>query len=87
MPDRGRSRVNTRSAGFPDVVFFNTHRQQLYVAIGDPGVIDVFDTTTMERIASVPTEKGAHTIALAPGGDRLYAFLPATHRAAIYQAS
>ena len=74
-------------SGVPDVVFFNTHRQQLYVAIGDPGVIDVFDTTTMERIASVPTEKGAHTTALTPGGDRLYAFLPATHRAAIYQVS
>jgi hypothetical protein len=50
-------------------------------------VIDVFDTATMERIASVPTEKGAHTTALTPGGDRLYAFLPATHRAAIYQVS
>src|SRR6516225_9452672 len=68
-------------------VISKPHRQQLYVAIGDPGVIDVFDTTTMERTASVPTEKGAHTTALAPGGDRLYAFLPATHRAAIYQVS
>jgi hypothetical protein len=59
----------------------------LYVAIGDPGVIDVFDTATMERIATVPMQKGAHTTVLAPGGDRLYAFLPATHRAAIYQVS
>jgi DNA-binding beta-propeller fold protein YncE len=74
-------------SGVPDVVFFNTQRHQLYVAIGDPGVIDVFDTATMERIGSVPTEKGTHTTALAPGGDRLYAFLPATHRAAIYQVS
>jgi hypothetical protein len=74
-------------SGVPDVVFFNIHRQQLYVAIGDPGAIDVFDTTTMERIASVQTEKGAHTTALAPCGDRLYPFLPATHRAAIYQVT
>ena len=71
--------------GVPDVVFFNGARQQLYVAIGDPGVIDVFDTSTMKRIGSVPTEKGAHTTALAPEGNCVYAFLPATHRAAVYQ--
>ena len=72
-------------SGTPDVIWFNRQRRQLYVAIGDPGVIDVFDTDTMERIATVPTEKGAHTTALAPAGDRLYAFLPQTHRAAIYR--
>ena len=72
-------------SGVPDVVFFNAARRQLYVAIGDPGVIDVFDTAAMTRIASVATETGAHTTALAPAGDRLYAFLPATHRAAVYQ--
>jgi DNA-binding beta-propeller fold protein YncE len=71
-------------SGVPDVVFFNRQRQQLYVAVGDPGVIDVFSTATMERLAIVETEPGAHTTALSPAGDRLYAFLPRTHRAAIY---
>ena len=71
-------------SGVPDVVFFNRQRQQLYVAIGDPGVIDVFSTSTMERLAIVETEAGAHTTALSPAGDRLYAFLPRTHRVAIY---
>jgi DNA-binding beta-propeller fold protein YncE len=74
-------------SGVPDVVFFNRHRRQLYVAIGDPGVIDVFDTETMARISSVATEPGAHTTALSPAGDRVYAFLPATHRAAVYQVN
>ncbi len=74
-------------SGVPDVVFFNAARAQLYVAIGDPGVIDVFDTRSPQRIGSVATEKGAHTTALAPTGDRLYVFLPQTHRAAIYQVS
>lgn len=74
-------------SGVPDVVWFNAHRRQLYVAVGDPGVIDVFDTVRMERIGSVATEKGAHTTALAPAGDHVYAFLPATHRAAVYQVS
>src|SRR5262249_50753480 len=76
---------NTLS-GAPDVVFFDRVHRRLYVAVGDPGIIDVFDTQTMEKLASVTTEKGAHTFALGPGGDQVYAFLPATHRAAIYKA-
>jgi DNA-binding beta-propeller fold protein YncE len=85
--DAGSGRVISEQplSGVPDVVFFNRQRGQLYVAIGDPGVIDVFDTRTMARIGSISTEAGAHTTALAPAGDRLYAFLPATHRAAVYQ--
>jgi DNA-binding beta-propeller fold protein YncE len=73
-------------SGTPDVVFFNGARQKLYVAVGDPGVIDVFDTATMESLGQIATEKGAHTLALAPSGDRVCAFLPETHRAAIYRA-
>jgi DNA-binding beta-propeller fold protein YncE len=72
-------------SGAPDVIFLNPARRHLYVAIGDPGVIDVLDTVTLKRLESVPTEKGAHTLAFAPTGNRVYAFLPETHRAAIYQ--
>jgi DNA-binding beta-propeller fold protein YncE len=72
-------------SGKPDVVFFNRQRRHLYVAIGDPGVIDVFSTAPMEKLATVETEAGAHTTALSPTGDRPYAFLPRTHRAAIYE--
>jgi DNA-binding beta-propeller fold protein YncE len=72
-------------SGVPDVVFFNRQRQHLYVAVGDPGVIDVFSTSPLEKLATVETEAGAHTTALSPAGDRLYAFLPRTHRAAIYE--
>ena len=71
-------------SGVPDVIFFNRRRQHLYVAVGDPGVIDVFSTSSMERLATIETEAGAHTTALSPAGDRLYAFLPGSHRAAIY---
>jgi DNA-binding beta-propeller fold protein YncE len=71
--------------GVPDVVFFNRQRQQLYVAIGNPGIIDVFSTSDMKKIATIETEPGAHTTALSPDGDRLYAFPPRTHRAAIYE--
>jgi DNA-binding beta-propeller fold protein YncE len=72
-------------SGAPDVVWFNPKRQQLYVAIGDPGVVDVFDTGTMRSLGSVATEKGAHTTAFPPSGDTLIAFLPQTHRAALYR--
>src|SRR5215470_8636816 len=61
-------------SGTPDVVFFNPARHHLYVAVGNPGVIDVFDTARMVRIGRTDTERGAHTIAFAPAGDRVYAF-------------
>lgn len=72
-------------SGVPDVMFFNRQRQHLYVAIGDPGVVDVFATSPVEKLATVETEAGAHTTALSPAGDRLYVFLPRSHRAAIYE--
>jgi len=73
-------------SGAPDVVFFDRVYKRLYVAVGDPGVIDIFDTKTMEKLAGVATERGVHTFALAPDGDQVYAFLPKSHRAAIYEA-
>lgn len=72
-------------SGVPDVVFFNRQRQHLYVAVGDPGVIDVFSTASMNKLATVETEPGAHTTALSPTGDWLCAFLPRSHRAAILE--
>jgi DNA-binding beta-propeller fold protein YncE len=71
-------------SGAPDVIFFNRRNSHLYVAVGEPGVIEVFDTQRMQWLATISTEKGTHTLALAPAGDRLYAFCPQTHRAAVY---
>jgi DNA-binding beta-propeller fold protein YncE len=72
-------------SGVPDVVFYNRQHRQLYVAIGDPGVVDIFSTAPMERLGTTTTERGAHTTALSSNGDRLYVFLPARNRAAIYE--
>ncbi len=72
-------------SGSPDVVFLNPRRDHLYVAVGDPGVIDVFDVRSGERIEVRPTERGAHTIAFEPEADRVYAFLPGSHRAAVFE--
>lgn len=87
--DAGTGKVLNESklSGVPDVVWFNPERRQLSVAVGDPGVIDVFDTTSMKSLGSVATERGAHTTAVPPSGDGLYVFLPGSHRAAIYRSA
>jgi DNA-binding beta-propeller fold protein YncE len=79
----GRVLDQGKLSGVPDVVWFNPKRRQLYVAVGDPGVVDVFDTATMQSRGSVAIEQGTHTTAFPPSGDQLIAFLPATHRAAL----
>ncbi len=81
----GKILAEAELSGTPDVVWFHRRRQQLYVAVGDPGVIDVFETRGLNRIGRVQTERGAHTTALSLADDRVYAFLPLTHRAAIYE--
>lgn len=84
--DAGTGKVLSQGklSGVPDVVWFNPKRRQLYAAVGDPGVVDVFETTTMKSLGIIVTEKGAHTTAFPLTGDTLIAFLPQTHRAAIY---
>ena len=71
-------------AGVPDVIFFNPERRHLYVAIGEPGLIEVFETDRMRRLETVRTEAGAHTLGFDQPRNTIYAFLPNTHRALIY---
>jgi DNA-binding beta-propeller fold protein YncE len=80
----GAVRGEQEISGVPDVVFLNAALRRLYVTIGDPGVIDVFDTDTMRRRECVLTERGAHTIGFDAARNTVYAFLPETHRAAVY---
>jgi DNA-binding beta-propeller fold protein YncE len=72
-------------SGVPDVVFFNAALRRVYVAVGDPGVIDVFDTTPLRRHETIVTEAGAHTLSFDAVRNVVCAFLPGTHRAAVYQ--
>jgi hypothetical protein len=39
-------------------------------------LIEVFDVGRLERVDTVTTELGAHTIAVDPDHQRVYAFLP-----------
>ena len=64
--DAGSGRVlgDVPLSGTPDVIFLHQQSRRLYVAVGDPGVIDVIDIGRMRRLEMVPTEAGAHTLAL-----------------------
>jgi len=85
--DSGHVFATEAIAGVPDVVAFNTALRRLYVAIGDPGVIEVFDTAPLRRHETVATEAGAHTLSFDAARSIVCAFLPASHRAAVYRDS
>jgi len=83
--DSGEVLASETIAGAPDVVFVNATRGRVYMAIGDPGVIEVFDTTPLRRHETVATEVGAHTLSFDATRNIVCAFLSATHRAAVYE--
>lgn len=80
----GKVLLESDLSGTPDVIFFNAARKHLYVAVGDPGVIDLFDTDTLKRLDVIPTARGAHTLAFDAARNKVYAFLPQAHSAAVY---
>ena len=82
--DSGEARRAVGLSGTPDVIFLHSPSKRLYVAVGDPGVIDVIDVQTMRREEVVTTEAGAHTLALDRKRNKVYAFLPRSHRAAVF---
>jgi hypothetical protein len=49
--------------GEPDAIWFNPERQELYVAIGDPGSLEVLDCQRLVVTEQLDTEQGAHTTA------------------------
>jgi hypothetical protein len=83
--DTGEILRAERIAGIPDVVFLDAGLNHLYIALGDPGVIEVFDTTSLRRLETVPTEAGAHTLSFDAARHVVCAFLPAAHRAAVFE--
>jgi DNA-binding beta-propeller fold protein YncE len=82
--DTRRVRHVSELSGPPDVIFYNSRLHHLYVAIGEPGVIDVFNTDTMKLVQKARTELGTHTIAYKSDADKVYAFMPESHRASLF---
>jgi DNA-binding beta-propeller fold protein YncE len=62
--------------GTPDVVMQDERGKRLYVAVGSPGTVTVFDTDRLATVQTVATEDGAHTIGWDPATAQLYAFAP-----------
>lgn len=81
----GTAMASSPIAGSPDAIWYNAERRLLYVAIGDPGLVDVIDTAIMNRREQVPTERGAHTTAFDRARQRLAVFLPGSSRVALFQ--
>jgi DNA-binding beta-propeller fold protein YncE len=84
-PDSGDVLGEVGLSGAPDVIFLNRTLDRLYVAVGEPGVIDVIGIETMRREEVVTTEPGAHTLALDRKGSKVYSFLPQSHRAVVFR--
>lgn len=81
----GRELASVAIAGEPDAIWYNADRSRLYVAIGQPGVVSVVDTREMALTQELPTEGGAHTTAFDRTRQLLYAFLPSSCQAAVYE--
>jgi hypothetical protein len=70
--------------GAPDVVMHDPGPRHLYIAIGEPGVVCVVDSSRLQLVETVPTEHGAHTLGIDPQRHAVYVFLPASGGAAVY---
>jgi len=80
----GRELAQVQIAGIPDAVWHNHRLGRLYVAIANPGIVAVVNTSTMVVEESISTEAGTHTTAFDALRQRLYVFLPSC-RVAVYE--
>lgn len=74
--DPGKEISKIAISGPPDVLWLNPARRLLYCACGEPGAIDVIDTTKPSVIDRVKTEAGAHTFTFDVVRQTLYSFYP-----------
>ncbi len=74
-------------AGNPDAIWFNPLCGHVYLAIGNPGVVQVVDAIEMRVIETVETGPGAHTLAFDAKRQRLYVFRPSTCSVLAYAVS
>ncbi len=77
--DRGSPRVVARLSGPPDVLWLNRARSRLYAAIGEPGLVDVFDLDPFRPSEKVVTAADAHTLTVDERRDEVHVFLPGSH--------
>ena len=73
--------------GAPDVVMLDERTQRLFVAIGSPGVVSVFDMRSLMALETIETERGAHTVGWDPAAAKLYVFAPQRGGAVVFSDS
>ncbi len=83
--DTGTVLASVPLPGQPDVLMHDPELAHVYVAIGDPGVICVVDSSKLELVETVSSEEGTHTIAVDTDDHTVYAFLPGSCGAAAYK--
>jgi DNA-binding beta-propeller fold protein YncE len=81
----GQELAQVPIAGGPDAIWYNARRERLYVAIAEPGMVEVIDTRAMAVAQQVETERDAHTTAFDATRQRLSVFLPSSCRADVYE--
>jgi DNA-binding beta-propeller fold protein YncE len=62
--------------GPPDVIWLNQNLDRLYIAVGGPGVIDVFDTKNLRFVEKMETSPDAHTLTVDHRRGNVHVFLP-----------
>jgi DNA-binding beta-propeller fold protein YncE len=83
--DTGGVLASLPLVGVPDVVMHDPDGRRVYVAIGDPGVVSVFDSARLEPLETVDTEPGAHTMGWDPDGRTLYVLCPGSSGATVFE--
>lgn len=81
----GSAQVRGTLTGPPDVVWVNPRLRRLYVAIGEPGVVDVFSTPALELVETFKTVPGAHTLTVDVARNQVHVFLPESHEDLVLQ--
>jgi len=84
-PESGNVQIALPLPGVPDVVMFDKDLGRLYVAVGSPGTVSVFDTRRRLQLETITTENGAHTIGWDPASRRLFVLQPSSCGVAIYE--
>jgi DNA-binding beta-propeller fold protein YncE len=82
--DDGSELGKVAIAGVPDATWFDGATSSVYVAIGEPGLLQVVDTTRMTVVEAIETERGAQTTAVDLRRQVLYLFKPITGSVAAF---
>jgi len=83
----GKQLGSIEIAGNPDAIWFNPAVGHVYLAIGDPGIVQVVDGSRFVVIETVDTGPGAHTLTLDVKRQQLYVFRPSTCSVLAYAVS